>query len=150
MIPAHILAVVQSDLQLISSLRRVLEESGFPSLTVARNSEEAILYLRGVGIYQNRIRYPVPSAVILDSQSPEGVDLEVLARLRERNAFTALPVIFLCAESHLAKNVACALDSDSYFVDRENFGELLYTLRSLLGARELQPNGIFNSFRPRL
>src|SRR5688572_32387508 len=98
MISRHILAAVQSDLQLICALRRVLEENGFSSLTVARNSQEAILYLRGIGIYQNRIRYPLPAVVILDSQNPEGVDLEVLAWMRERTAFDALPVIFLCAE----------------------------------------------------
>src|SRR5688572_33446614 len=113
MISRHILAAVQSDLQLICSLRRVLEENGFPSLTVARNSQEAILYLRGIGIYQNRVRYPVPSVVILDSLNPDGVDLEVLAWLRERTAFMAVPVIFLCAESHAARHVACALDPDA-------------------------------------
>ena len=35
----HILAVVQSDLQYICSLRRVLETNGFPSVTIARNSQ---------------------------------------------------------------------------------------------------------------
>jgi DNA-binding response OmpR family regulator len=150
MISPHILAVVQSDLQLIGSLRRILPDNGFPSLTIARNSQEAILYLRGVGIYQNRVRYPVPSAIILDSQNPEGVDLDVLAWLRERSAFMATPVIFLCAESHSATHVVCALDPDSYLVDRANFDELIYTLRTLLGAQSFSLNGMGNSFRPRL
>jgi DNA-binding response OmpR family regulator len=149
MISPHILAVVQSDLQLICSLRRVLEENGFPSLTIARNSQEAILYLRGIGIYQNRVRYPVPGVVILDSQNPEGVDLDVLAWLREGNSFSAIPLIFLCAESHSADHMACALDPESYIVDRANSRDLIYTLRNLLRVQTFPAGGV-NSFRPRL
>ena len=150
MISPHILAVVQSDLQLICSLRRVLEENGFPSLTIARNSQEAILYLRGVGIYQNRVRYPVPSLVILDSQNPEGVDLDVLSWVREENAFSAIPIVFLCTESHSAEHMACALDPESYIVERGNFRDLIYTLRNLLGMQAFPLNGALNSFRPRV
>src|SRR5690349_7030996 len=133
MMSRHIVAVVQSDLQLICSLRRVLEENGFPSLTIARNGQEAILYLRGVGIYQNRNRYPLPSVVVLDSQNPDSADLEVLAWLRERSAFSTTPVVFLCAEPHSLVHVACALDPASYIVDRENFEDLLDALRNLIG-----------------
>ena len=61
----HILAIVQHDLQLIFLLRRCLENHGYPSFSVARNRDEAILYLRGVGIYGNRFKYPLPAALIL-------------------------------------------------------------------------------------
>jgi CheY-like chemotaxis protein len=135
MVSRHILAVVQSDLQLICSLRRVLDENGFPSLTVARNSEEAILYLRGIGIYQNRSRYPLPALVVLDSQNPDAVDLEVLAWLRERSAFCEVPVIFLCTESHSFVHIACALDPASFIVERGNCDDLLDALRNLLGPQ---------------
>ena len=130
-IPQHILAVVQSDLQLISSLRRFLEVNGFPSLTVARNSEEAILYLRGVGIYQDRFRYPLPSIVILDSLNPEGADLEVLGWLREHPRYAELPVIILCAERHSPVHVACMLDPGCFIVDRGSFGDLLDAMRAV-------------------
>ena len=142
----HILAVVQRDLQLISALRRVLGENGFPSLTVARNSQEAILYMRGVGIYQDRSRYPLPSVAILDSQNPESVDLEVLAWMRERSAFSALPIIFLCKESHSLAHVGCALDPASYIVDRANFEDLLDALRNLIGPESIAAVQSFNSF----
>ena len=147
MVSRHILAVVQSDLQLICLLRRVLEENGFSSLTIARNSEEAILYLRGVGIYQDRSRYPVPAVVILDSHNPEGVDLEVLAWLREKTAFNALPVIFLCSEAHTMVHVGCALDPASFIVDRDNFADLIDSLRTLLVIPSL-PHGFVNGLSP--
>ncbi len=153
MVSRHILAVVQSDLQLICLLRRSLEENGFPSLTIARNSQEAILYLRGVGIYQDRSRYPVPSVVVLDSHNPDGVDLEVLAWLRERHGLSSLPVIFLCSESHCSTHMTCALDPASFIVERGNFADLLDALENLVGLPTLQygfaPETPLNSFRAR-
>jgi CheY-like chemotaxis protein len=131
MMAQHILAVVQSDLQLICALRRVLEGNGVGTLTVARNSQEAILYLRGVGIYENRKRYPVPSVAILDCQSPNGADLEVLGWIRERGGFGLIPVILLCSEQHAPFHVSCALDPGSYLVDRQNLDDLIDAVRNI-------------------
>ena len=128
--PNHILAVVQSDLQLICSLRGFLENNGYPSVTVARNSQESILYLRGVGIYADRFRYPLPSLLILDSLNPDGGDLEVLGWVRGKSSFVHLPVVILCAEKHSPAHVTCMLDPDSFIVDRGNFDELLDALHT--------------------
>lgn len=127
----HILAVVQSDLQLIGSLRRFLETNGYPDVTIARNSQEAILYLRGVGIYNDRVRYPLPSILILDSYNPDGVDLEVLGWVREQAGFTELPVVILCAERHSPLHVNCMLDAGSFLVDRSNLNDLLDALHNI-------------------
>jgi CheY-like chemotaxis protein len=124
----HILAIVQSDLQLICSLRGTLEHNGYPNVSVARNSQEAILYLRGVGVYANRVRFPLPSVIVLDSQNPDSVDLEVLGWIRERPRFCDLPVIILCAERHAAVHATCALDPSSFFVERGNEVDLLDAL----------------------
>jgi len=130
----HILAVVQSDLQLIGSLRSFLESHNYPA-TIARNSQEAILYLRGVGIYANRFRYPQPSVLILDSFNPGGADLEVLAWVRIEPEFTDIPALILCTERHSPKHVTCMLDPNSFMVDRESFSDLLDALR-LIDQRE--------------
>lgn len=124
----HILAIVQSDLQLICTLRRTLELNGYPNVSVARNSQEAILYLRGVGVYENRVRFPMPSVIILDSQNPDSVDLEVLAWIRERQRFSDLPVIILCTEKHAPVHATCTLDPSSFFVERGNQIDLLDAL----------------------
>jgi DNA-binding response OmpR family regulator len=134
----HILAVVQSDLQLICSLRGFLEVNGYSSLTIARNSQEAILYFRGVGIYADRFRFPLPALLILDSSNPDGSDLDVLGWVREHSGFESLPVLILCAEKHSSVHVTCLLDPASFIVDRGNFGDLLDALRTA-DAGELQP-----------
>ena len=135
MAPTHILAVVQSDLQLICSLRTFLEASGYPSVTVARNSQEAILYLRGVGIYSDRSRYPLPSLLVLDSLNPDGSDLEVLGWIREHSGFSTIPVLILCAEKHSPLHVTCMLDSASFIVDRTNFNDLLDAMRNAASGK---------------
>lgn len=132
----HILAVVQSDLQYICSLRHILEINGFLSVTVARNSQEAILYFRGVGIYQDRRHYPLPTLVVLDCENRDGVDLEVLAWIRDRSALGSLPVILLCSEKHGNGHVTCALDPASFIVERNNFSDLLDALRNVEAAGE--------------
>ncbi|MGZ8901371.1 MAG: hypothetical protein ACXW3Z_14875 [Limisphaerales bacterium] len=134
----HILAVVQSDLQLICSLRAFLDTNGYPSVTVARNSQESILYLRGVGIYADRYRYPLPSLLILDSLNPDGSDLEVLGWARGHPSFIRLPVLILCVEKHSPVHVTRMLDSACFIVDRGNFNELLDALHTT--SRHLQPS----------
>ena len=130
----QILAVVQSDLQLISSLRSFLELNHYPA-SVARNSQEAILYLRGVGIYANRLHYPQPSILILDSLNPDGADLEVLAWVRNEPEFVDVPVLILCTERHSPAHVTCMLDPNCFVVDRGNFADLLDALR-LINERD--------------
>jgi hypothetical protein len=94
----NILAVTQSELQFICQLRNELARGGFDSLNIARNSDEAILYLRGVGIYSNRGTYPAPDALILDCGNVDASDLEVLSWVRSQADFSELPIILLCPE----------------------------------------------------
>jgi CheY-like chemotaxis protein len=126
------LAVVQSDLQFICSMRDALEGSALGALSIARNSQEAILYLRGVGIYTDRQRYPLPDAVLLDCDNPDGEDLEVLAWMREQPDFCRTPVVMLCREEHQL-HVSCALDEACLLVDRRDLRELAEVLASFRG-----------------
>jgi DNA-binding response OmpR family regulator len=127
----HILAIVQHDLQLIFLLRRCLENHGYPSFSVARNRDEAILYLRGVGIYGNRFKYPLPAALILDAANKDPSDLEVLAWVREHSRSVELPVVYLCSEKHSSEHVSCMLDGSSFLVDRMNLEELVDALKMI-------------------
>ena len=123
-----LLAVIQSDLPLICALRAHWEDSGQGVLRVARNAQEAILYLRGVGVYGNRDRYPMPALLALlalDCWNPSGSDLDVMSWLRENPGFCNLPVAMLCPERHPASQSICALDPSYYLVDRGRLDELV-------------------------
>lgn len=136
----NILAVIQGDLQLICGLRRELEASGFPSLSIARNSEEAVLYLRGVGIYSDRSKYPLPSLLILDCDNDDGSDLLVLSWVREQPEFHDLPVILLCDVRRDSHHVSCALDQFCFLLERDSLDEVVKGVRHARQG-ELLPAG---------
>lgn len=114
-----ILAVVPKDLQLIWRLRRVVEFC-CGQLRIARGSQEAVLYLRGVGVYGDRVHYPFPSLILLDSGSLDVADLEVLSWVRDEARLLDLPVVWLCEEPADAHPFICTLDSSCWIVDRRS------------------------------
>ena len=116
-------ALIEHDLQLIRRLRDLVSDCGF-DLQMTRSCNEAILYLRGVGIYANRERYPLPQMMVLDTKSDAGSDLELLAWLRSEGGFLKMPVILLISLPAPAATVACALDQFCFFVNRETLWEL--------------------------
>lgn len=120
-----ILAVIQNDLPLICQLRAAWEEAGCGKLRVARNTEEAVFYMRGVGVYGNRASFPIPNLVVLDCSNWNGSDLEVLSWLRDTEEFRRLPVALLCAENHPISEAMRALDHSCFFVDRGRLEELV-------------------------
>lgn len=118
-----ILAVVQADLQLIVRLQTLSRRLKVRQ-AIARSAEEAILYFRGVGIYRDRSRYPLPGLVLLDSTNQDASDLKVLSWLRDSEEFKDLPVAILCEEPEHAVHVLCALDPCSFMVDRSTLAEI--------------------------
>lgn len=135
----NILAVTQSDLQFIRCLRSELENHGFVRLNIARNSQEAILYLRGVGIYSDRDRYPTAEALILDCANSDGSDLDVLCWVREQSEFREIPVFLLCPE--MPNGVRPMHDHFSFLVTRQNLRELVYALQNWEALLQLAPVG---------
>jgi CheY-like chemotaxis protein len=118
-----IVAVVEQDLQLIFRLQELCSDYGL-KLIVARSPEEATLYLRGVGIYANRMRYPLPGLIVLDTESSGAGDLAMLAWLREHPQFRSIPVGLLALEPPHKVHVACAIDPDCFIIDRNSLWEL--------------------------
>ena len=118
-----ILAVIESDLHLISRLRHTVETC-CGQLKIARSSKEAILYLRGVGVYNDRGKYPLPAVIALDSENIHAADLEVLSWIREGPNYARLPAILLSSIPHHSLHVLCALDPHSFIVDRNKPEEI--------------------------
>jgi hypothetical protein len=122
MTPSSILAVIEQDLRLIWRLQELCGDYGL-KLNIGRSAEEAILYLRGIGIYANRLEYPLPGLILLDTENASA-DLSMLAWLRENPRFSELPVGLLCQEPPHKVRVACAIDPNSFVIDRSSLWEL--------------------------
>jgi CheY-like chemotaxis protein len=69
-------------------------------LYVARDGEEAVTYLSGIGSYSDRKLHPLPSLVILDIKMPKKSGLDVLQWLRSQPVLSCLPVVMLSSSAH--------------------------------------------------
>jgi CheY-like chemotaxis protein len=92
----------------------------FPFLAVT-NGEEVLNYLKGLGKYANRNRYPIPTLLLLDIKMPGMDGFEVLRWIRSHPEWRALPVIVLtnsCFGPDI--NMAYNLGADSFLTKPED------------------------------
>jgi len=109
-------------------------------LRVARYGNEAILYLKGVGIYGNRNHYPLPELIIIDLSTPDGSGLAVLGWIRRQPGFGGTPVILLVQPSHdRYLQEAGERGTNAYHVKREDVDSLAQMIKSIELEREHSP-----------
>jgi DNA-binding response OmpR family regulator len=101
-------------------------------LRVARYGNEAILYLKGVGIYSDRIHYPLPDLIIIDLAVPDGSGMAVLGWIRRQQQFNSVPVIILVdpAQNRFLQD-AFDKGANAYYVKRDDFQGLAKMIHSL-------------------
>jgi CheY-like chemotaxis protein len=106
-------------------------------LRVARYGNEAILYLKGVGIYGDRTHYPLPSLIIIDLAIPDGSGMAVLGWIRRLPGFNEIPVIILVQPAQ-EKYVQDAFDrgANAYYLKRDDLAALAQMIRALELSRE--------------
>lgn len=109
-------------------------------LEVLKDGEEALAYFSGEGKYEDRGRYPLPSAIICELDLSGMSGFEVLEWLRERPRLAVIPV-FVLTSSRQPQDVqrAFALGARSYSVkpmDPEGFRSLV---QAIAGDGALKP-----------
>ncbi len=75
--------------------KRVLDKSGLAEIYHVENGKEAVDYLAGVGVYQDRTRYPMPDVVLLDLKMPLMTGHEVLEWIRSQPGLKEMRVFVL-------------------------------------------------------
>ena len=110
-------------------------------LRVARYGNEAILYLKGVGIYGDRVHYPLPSLVIIDLTIPDGSGMAVLGWIRRQPEFNDIPVLILVDPAQ-GRFVQEAFDrgANAYFLKRDDLRGLAEVIKSLEYLHEFKRN----------
>jgi DNA-binding NarL/FixJ family response regulator len=104
----------------------------FAPLPIVRTSEDAILYLQGKPPFENRHRYPLPSAVFLSLHLREKSGHELLGWIRRQRRFEWMPVI-LVSESAELRDLTSAYGNQPnfYLVKSEGFDELADVIRDI-------------------
>jgi len=86
--------VIENSADYMYQLEQAFRKAASPiELKIARYGNEAVLYLKGVGIYGNRAIYPLPSVVVLDLDLPDGSPLAVLGWIRQQTELRGVSVI---------------------------------------------------------
>lgn len=109
----------------------------FNPLRVARYGNEAILYLKGVGIYSDRTHYPLPELIIIDLALPDGSGFAVLGWIRRQAQFNHVPIVIL-VDPDQNKTVQEAFDrgANAYYLKRDDFEGLALMVRRLGSVAE--------------
>jgi hypothetical protein len=129
---AVVLAVVENDLTFIASLKEHFRDLQPWDLRVARNGEEATLYLRGVGVYADREQYPFPAVLMLDAWSASDADLQVLGWVRTQEHLADLPVVIIADGAAALAAEPLAIDQRTVIVSRDALEALDKFLLSVL------------------
>lgn len=129
----NVILLVENDKDYIYLLEQAFRKANIRNpLKIARYGNEAILYLRGVGIYADRRNYPLPRLVLLDMTNPDGSSMAVLGWIREQPQFSQVPILILAGPGQ-HKDVQRAFDrgANAYLVKRDKLDELISIVESL-------------------
>ena len=127
-----ILLVDDSENDLIL-MRRAFQKAEFNNpLREVRNGEEAIAYLKGEGVYDDRDQFPIPVVMLLDLNMPRLNGFEVLAWVQTQPALKHLSIIILTASLRM-EDVERAYDlgAHSFLVKPPSLEKLVAMIRCL-------------------
>jgi CheY-like chemotaxis protein len=115
-------------------MRSAFEREGVRvDFQAAHDGVRAIAYLAGEHPYDDRVRHPVPSFVLLDLNLPLRSGFEVLSWLRQRQEFIALPVVVFSSSGRVEDRArAQQLGATDYLLKPSSgmqFGGVVRTLR---------------------
>ncbi|MHA1247589.1 MAG: response regulator [Candidatus Thorarchaeota archaeon] len=113
--------------------KRALEKAKIANeLVVARDGEEALLYLRGEGPYKDKAPDDLPAVVLLDLNMPRMSGLEFLKELRSDERLRLLPVVVLTS-SREERDVleSYSLGANSYVQKPVSFDEFAESVKTL-------------------
>jgi DNA-binding response OmpR family regulator len=130
---SSVILLVENDKDYIYLLEQAFRKAEIRNpLKIARYGNEAILYLRGIGIYSDRRSYPLPSLIILDLTNPDGSAMALLGWIREHPDFVRVPILIL-ARADQEREVQHAFDrgANAYLLKRENLAELTAAVATL-------------------
>src|SRR3954468_11981344 len=90
--------LAEDDPEDVFFFRRNLQKPGIQlPLIVVPNGQEAVEYLDGMGVYNNRETYPLPTLIVLDLKMPILNWFEVLEWIRLQPEICNLPLVVLSA-----------------------------------------------------
>lgn len=129
--------VVENNADHIYQLEQAIRKASLPcELKIARYGNEAVLYLKGVGIYGDRTTYPLPRVIVLDLDLPDGSALAVLGWIRQQPDLFGVAVLAVgySGKDGLVDD-ALKLGATAWF-NKNDLAGIIHTIESLLRPHE--------------
>jgi CheY-like chemotaxis protein len=132
-----VIFVVENNADHIYQLEQFFRKADLPAaLKIARYGNEAVLYLKGIGIYADRMTYPLPDIIVLDLDLPDGSALAVLSWIRQQTELSGVSVLTMGYPGQpQIVDEARKLGAAAWFAKGDFMG-LIDTIQSLLPHRE--------------
>ena len=113
--------------------RMALKKAGILNpLSRVPDGEDAINYLAGVGIYSDRVQYPLPSLVITDLKMPRRTGFDLLAWIQAQPQLNCPPVVVLSGSAEDSdKERALGLGAVAYFVKPPGLDQMVHLAHEL-------------------
>jgi len=68
-------------------------------LATVPDGEDAIEYLKGTGVYSDRVRYPLPDLLITDLKMPKRTGFDLLTWIKSQEQLKDLPIVVLTSSA---------------------------------------------------
>jgi CheY-like chemotaxis protein len=130
--PQVVLSVDDNDVD-GALLERAFKRTSIPAqLYRVSEGPQAMAYLAGNGIYQDRQAYPLPDLVLLDLVMPKMSGMEVLKWIRQQPLTKKTKVlIFTSSEKPEDVHVANQIGADGYLLKPTKFDDLKKLVKSV-------------------
>ncbi len=105
--PHHHFLLVENDAHEAAILDRAFQ--GIPdcgTVAIARNVSEAKAYLKGAGVYADRSKFPVPSAILSSYQIDGDSGVDLLAWVKGEKALRQIPFVLLTPATASPREIA--------------------------------------------
>lgn len=143
----HPILVVEDDPNDVFFIKRALKKNHDTTpVYVVANGKEAIAYLRGEGMFEDRAKFPVPMCIITDLKMPVLSGLELLDWLANHPKCAVIPTIVFSSSNQLQDvRAAYSTGANAYFKKPHDFEEWTRLFRLLIEfwevAEKPEPTG---------
>jgi DNA-binding response OmpR family regulator len=113
-------------------VQRAFDKTGVVNpVQVVRDGQEAINYLKGVGKFTQRDKFPLPGIILLDLKLPFVMGLDVLKWIRRQSGLS--PVVVILTSSAEDQDIATAyrLGANAYLVKPNEMTRLMGMVKSI-------------------
>jgi CheY-like chemotaxis protein len=121
-----LILIAEDDPNDVLLLQRAFKKNGLDlPVYVCQDGTDAMDYLKGVGAYADREKYPFPRAIISDIKMPRCNGFELLQWLNDHSECSVIPTIILSASAEDRDVKRCfELGANCYFQKPSNFSDL--------------------------